>query len=256
MLLIRIARNFALISAVLGALPLLAKTVTLTAADNHSSISLIEGDTLVITLPSPMADSYRWQVLLPKPSPLSALQDDYTPPKNAKGVGTQTFRFNAAVVNDGLLLLRFERQGAGPAPLVTQTFSVDVGVAAGEPPSSVLIGYYKGTMACADCTGIRTELHLYAKGKDDFTNTIYVLTRTYLGGRGGTQSFTDRGEWSVMKGDATDANATVYALNPDNPAQAQYMLLQSGGSTLTQLDQQMKMSDAPAMYQLTLNRVQ
>jgi uncharacterized lipoprotein NlpE involved in copper resistance len=229
-----------------------AKTIALTAADNKTAISLIEGDTLVITLPSPMPNSYRWQVLLPKPSPLTALQDDYMPPKDPKGVGTQTFRFNAAVVNDGLLLLRFQKQGSGGAPEVTQTFSVDVGVASGEPSASVSIGYYKGTMACADCMGIRTELRLYAKGKNDFTDTTYIITRTYLGGRGGTQSFTDRGEWAVMRGDATDPNATVYALNPDQPEQAQYLLLQS---TLTQLDKQMKLSDAPAMYRLTLTRV-
>jgi len=121
-------------------MPLLAKTVTLNPADNHTSICLVEGDTLVVTLPSPIPDSYRWQLLLPKPSPLSAMHDDFTPPQDAKGAGTQTFRFNAAVVNEGILLLRFERQKAGPAPQVTQTFSVDVTVATGEPASATLIG--------------------------------------------------------------------------------------------------------------------
>src|SRR5271165_2916364 len=135
------------------ALPIFAKTVTLTPADNHTSICLIEGDTLVINLPSPIPDSYRWQPLLPKPSPLTALHDDYTPAKDPQDTGMQTFRFNAAVVSEGLLLLRFERQKAGAAPQVTQTFSVDVTVNSGEPSSSVLIGLYKGTTACADCIG-------------------------------------------------------------------------------------------------------
>jgi predicted secreted protein len=249
-------QHFALLALLVFSAPLFAKTVTLTSADNHTSICLIEGDTLVITLPSPIPDSYRWQLVLPKPSPMSAMNDDYTPPKEAKGTGTQTFRFNAAVVSEGILLLRFERQKAGPAPQVTQTFSVDVTVGTGEPASAILIGIYKGTTACADCMGIQTELRLYAKGKNDFTDTIYVSTRTYLGGRGGDQSFTDRGEWSVLKGDAVDPNATVYALSPDQPELGQYLLLQPGGAALTQLDRQMKPIDSPAMYNLTLKRVQ
>jgi len=249
-------RRFALIALLVFSAPLFAKTVTLTPPDNHTSICLIEGDSLVITLPSPIPDSYRWQLLLPKPSPLTAMHDDYTPPKDSTGSGTQTFRFNAAVVSEGILLLRFERQKAGPAPQVTQTFSADVTVATGEPPSATLIGIYKGTTACADCTGIQTELRLYAKGRNDFTDTIYVITRTYQGGRGGDQSFTDRGEWSVLKGDAIDPDATVYALSPDQPEQVQYLLLQPGGAALTQLDRQMKPIDAPAIYNLTLKRVQ
>jgi predicted secreted protein len=233
-----------------------AKTVTLSVTDNNTTICLIEGDTLVITLPSPIADSYRWQKQQSKSSPLSGLKDDYTPPKDPKSSGVQTFRFNAATVGKTGLLLNFERQKPGPAPLVTQTFSISVTVASGEPASMVLIGTYKGTTACADCTAIQTDLRLYAKGRSDFTDCLYISTRTYLGGRNGDQSFTDRGAWSMLKGDAVDPNATVYELSPDQPQQAQYFLLQAGGATLTELDQQMRPSTAPAMYTLTLKRVQ
>jgi len=59
-----------------------------------------------------------------------------------------------------------------------------------------------------------------------------------------------------LKGDAVDPNATVYALSPDQPEQVQYMLLQPGGAALNQLDRQMKPIDSPAMYNLTLKRVQ
>jgi predicted secreted protein len=242
------------IALLLAAGPLFAKTVTLGAADNNTSICLIEGDTLMVALPSGIPDAYRWQQHLAKPSALTAMHDDYTPPKDPKGVGTQTFRFNAAVVGEAAVTLNFERQKAGAAPLVTQTYSVQVTVALGEPKSLALIGTYQGTTACADCTGIQTVLRLYTKGKNDFTDTIYISTRTYQGGRGGDQSFTDRGEWSVMKGDAVDPNATVYALNPDQPEQTQYMLLAPGGGTLTGLDRQMKAIDAPAMYQSILKR--
>jgi hypothetical protein len=243
------------IAFVLLAAPLFAKTVTLSVTDNNTSVCLIEGDTLVITLPSSIPDSYRWQEHLVRPSPLSPLHDDFTPAKDPKGVATQIFRFNAGAVGAGAVTLSLERQKPGPAPQVTDTFSVQVSVASGAPASMVLIGTYKGTAACADCTGVQTVLRLYAKGKFDFTDNIYVSTRRYLGGRYGDLSFTDHGAWFLMKGDAVDPNATVYELNPDQPGQAQYFLVQPGGAALTQLDGQMKPIDAPAQYQTILKRV-
>jgi copper homeostasis protein (lipoprotein) len=252
----RLIRRITPIALLLVAAPLLAKTVTLTAVDKNTSICLVEGDSLVITLPSPIPDAYRWQQHLAKPSPLTAMNDDFTPTKDPKGVATQTFRFNAASVGDSAVTLSFERQKPGAVPQVTQTFSVQVTIASGEPKSSVLIGTYKGTTACADCMGILTVLRLYAKGPNDFIDTIYISTRTYQGGRNGDQRFTDRGEWSVMKGDAADPNATVYALSPDDPRLLQYFLLQPGGAALTQLDQQMKPINAPPQYQSILKRVE
>ncbi len=217
---------------------------------------MVEGDSLVITLTSSIADAYRWQQHLAKSSPLTALNDDFTPAKDPEGVATQTFRFNAASVGEAAVMLSFERQKPGAAPQVTQTYSVQVTIASGVPKSLMLIGTYKGTTACADCTGILTVLRLYAEGANDFTDTFYISTRTYQGGRSGDQSFTDRGEWSVMKGDAVDPNATVYALSPDDPRLLQYFLLQPGGAALTQLDSQMKPIEAPPIYQSILKRVE
>jgi predicted secreted protein len=238
------------------AAPMFAKTVTLGAADDKTAICLVEGDTLLITLPSPIAPSYRWQEHLPKSAPLTAMHDDYTPAKDSKGGGTQTFRFNAASSGKTALALNFEKQEPGPAAQVTQTFLVDVTVASGEPAGRVLVGVYQGTTACADCTGIQTTLRLYLKGKNDFTDCIYVMTRTYQGGKLGDQSSTSRSEWAVLKGDAVDPNATVYALSPDQPEQTQYFLVQPGGSSLTGLDRQMKPIDAPAMYQTILKKME
>jgi len=165
-------RCFAQIGLTLLAEPLSAKTLTMTAADNNTSIWLVEGDTLVITLPSGIPDAYRWEQHPAKPSALTALNDDFTPAKDPKGVATQTFRFNAASVGSAALTLSFKRQTAGAAPEVAQVYSIDVSVSSGEPKAAVLIGTYKGTTACADCTGIQTDLRLYAKGKNDFTGTI------------------------------------------------------------------------------------
>jgi len=255
-LLLALTKNLLFATSLLLALPAHAKTITLTPADNHTTICLIEGDSLEITLPSGTPEAYKWQQLPTKPSPLTAMQENYTPPKDPKATGTQTFRFNAATTGEVTLTLNFQKQKTGPAPEVTQTYSIQVTVNSGEPKSATLIGTYKGTTACADCTGIQTELRLYAKGQNDFTDTIYISTRTYQGGRNGDQSFTDRGEWSILKGDATDPNATVYALNPDQPKQTQYFLLATGGASLTQLDQKMKPIQAPPQYQSILKRVE
>jgi len=251
----RFACAAVLLLASLLAAPLLAKTVALAAADNRTSICLIEGDTLVVALPSPMADSYRWRAKLAKGSPLTAEREDDAPEKSATAPATQTFQFNAASVGEGELALAFERLKADGAG-ATQMFSVAVTVASGAPASLRLIGRYAGTAACADCAGIRTELRLYAKGPNDFTDALYVSARTYLGGRDGDRSFAERGEWAVLRGDATDPDATVYALNPDHPEQAQYLLLQPGGDALTQLDQHMKRIDAPPQYQSILKRAE
>jgi len=245
----------ALVVAMLAAAPLYAKTVTLASVDNNTSICLVEGDTLVVTLPSPIPNAPGWKLQTQQPSPLTPLRE-FEAPASTKAPKTQTFRFNAASVGTTTLNLVFHIGGLDSAQQVNEIFSVEVTVASGAPKSMVLIGTYQGTTACADCTGIRTELRLYAKGKFDFTYNIYISTRTYQGGRGGDQTFTDRGEWSLMKGDAVDPNATVYALNPGDPQEAQYFLLQPGGAILTGLDRQMKPIDAPVQYQSILKRVQ
>ncbi len=233
-----------------------AKTVTLTAVDNNTSICLVEGDTLVIQLRSPIPNAYRWKAYLDKGAPLTAMRE-FEAPGAGKDAQVQSFRFNAAAVGETRLTLRFELTAVPDVPRQPpQEFAVNVAVASGAPKSGILLGTYQGTTACADCTGIRTDLRLYAKGKNDFTDTIFVMTRTYQGGRLGDQSFTDRGEWAVLKGDAVDPNATVYALNPDDPAKRQYWLLQPGGSTLTGLDRDQKPIEAPPIYQSILKRVE
>ncbi len=241
---------------VLGS-PVFAKTVTLSATDNNTSICLIEGDTLVVNLTSsaPVAAAYRWKLLSEKPIPLTA-ERQFEAPGAAKDTKAQTFRFNATSIGQTTLTFRWDLAAILDGPREpAQTFSVQVAVASGAPKPWVLIGTDKGTTACADCTGIQTELRLYAKGEFDFTDNIYVSTRTYLGGRYGDQSFTDRGAWFLMRGDAVDPNATVYELNANQPEQPRYFLVQPGGAALTQLDGQMKPIDPPAQYQTILKRM-
>ena len=80
--------------------------------------------------------------------------------------------------------------------------------------------------------GCETVLRLYAKGKFDTTYAFYVRTQTYRGAPHGDVTFSDRGEWTVLRGDATDPDATVYQLNPDNEQHSEALLVQDKGAAL------------------------
>lgn len=268
----RVLTLFLLLTALsLCAKSLFAKTVTLGPADNHTTIALNLGDTLVVALQSAELPDYRWQAHLTTSSPLTALNDNYAPPSDPRSMGTYTFRFNAARVGQTILTLGFDKQiKSGPAPQngiqTTSTFSVNVSIASGEPDNKtgsasgytgkdILIALYKGMLPCADCSGLDTELRLYAKGKFDTTDTFFLRTRTYLATRDGNRTYTDRGEWFVLKGDAVNPDATVYQFIVDKPEQSEYLLLQ--GNTLKPLDNQLKPIELPAdsRINLTLHRV-
>ena len=238
-----------------------AKTVTLTSADDRTAITLNLGDTLIVELPSPLPGQYHWVSNLPNPASLSALNETFQPSADSKktGEGTQVFHYNAATVGDTTLTLAFEIIPKGtPAPQTTSTFAVRVHIVLGDPTAppigkpAVLMGIYKGTLPCADCSSLDTELRLYAAGKFNFTDTIFIRTQTYRGAPHGDVVFSDRGEWALLRGDAVDENASVYQLNPNSPESESY-LVQKNGDTLTQLDRNQRPIDTK--MNLTLRRV-
>jgi copper homeostasis protein (lipoprotein) len=51
---------------------------------------------------------------------------------------------------------------------------------------------YVGTLPCADCAGVRTDLRLYRSGN---TPSGFALRETYLGTRDGNRSFERTGRW-------------------------------------------------------------
>ncbi|QNI36392.1 copper resistance protein NlpE N-terminal domain-containing protein [Edaphobacter albus] len=237
-----------------------AKTVTMGEADNHTSVALNQGDTLVVELPSTLPGQYRWVSHLAKGGALSPQGDSLIPARGEngnKGEGRQQFRYNAALVGETTLHLAFEieKKQAGVVS-VTSRFLVQVRVSSGAPApgDAVLIGRYKGTLPCADCSGLDTELRLYAKSKFDMTDAFYVETSTYRATRNGDVSYSDRGLWTVLKGSAVDPNATVYQLNPDKPSEAQAYLLKQNGAALESLDRGLKPINTK--MNLTLRRVQ
>ncbi len=251
-----------LIATSLFTLPLEAKTVTLTSVDDRTAITLNLGDTLIVELPSPLPGQYHWVSHLPNPASLTALNETFQPSTDTKkpGEGMQIFRYNAAIVGDTTLTLGFEIIPKGsPAPQTTSTFTVLVHIASGDPtiaiPGSkpaVLMGIYKGTFPCADCSGLDTELRLYAAGKFNFTDTIFIRTRTYRGAPHGDVVLSDRGEWTLLRGDAVDENASIYQLNPDSPEKSESYLVQKNGDALVQLDREQR--PIQSKMNLTLQR--
>jgi uncharacterized lipoprotein NlpE involved in copper resistance len=255
----RVVTAFGLAIALIFASSLQAKTVTLGSADNRTDVSLNLGDTLVVELSSGDVNGFGWVLHLPKDSGLTALNSDLLPAdkKAAVPVRIKRFRFNAAKIGDSALVFGFEtpEKAPGAAPQDTSAYSVRVHIASGAPRlgTAILFGVYKGTMPCADCNGLETVLRLYAKGRFDTTYAFYVRTQTYHGAPHGDVTISDRGEWAVLRGDATDDNATVYQLNPDNEQHSEALLVQDKGAALAELDRDLKPIDTT--MNVTLKRV-
>jgi copper homeostasis protein (lipoprotein) len=104
--------------------------------------------------------------------------------------------------------------------------------APGEEPMALR---YEGVLPCADCPGIRTELTLTRKAKG-WAEGSYSLSETYLE-RGGPHVTT--GDWTTLRGDATDPDASVYQLNPDQPETQRNFLRVGGDVELKALDRDM-----------------
>lgn len=74
-------------------------------------------------------------------------------------------------------------------------------------------GTYAGTLPCADCEGIATELSVWSKGEFDYTECRFRLTETYLGKPDGANVFVTEGPWYLERGSGDDPDDTVYALD-------------------------------------------
>jgi uncharacterized lipoprotein NlpE involved in copper resistance len=88
--------------------------------------------------------------------------------------------------------------------------------AMGARPEPLVLGPFVGTLPCADCPGVRTELTLTRRGEYVAEGT-YRLVETYIA-RGAPRETV--GEWTTLRGDAVDDDAVVYELNPDDQARA------------------------------------
>src|SRR5262245_27619507 len=67
-------------------------------------------------------------------------------------------------------------------------------------------GVFTGTLPCADCPGIRTELTLNAPASPGGDQGTYTLRQTYLGTPDGDRTFDTGGRWTLLRGSAPDPN--------------------------------------------------
>jgi hypothetical protein len=118
--------------------------------------------------------------------------------------------------------------------IATAVFSLTACAHAAPPEPLVL--RFAGDLPCADCPGIRTELTLTRKGAG-WAEGTYSLSETYLE-RGGPRVTT--GDWTTLRGDAADEDATVYELEPDHPERSRHFLRVGDDAALKALDRDLK----------------
>ena len=80
----------------------------------------------------------------------------------------------------------------------------------------VLVGMFTGTLPCADCTGIRTDITLFTITPGRRIDGTFSLVEHYLGTRSGDRTFRRNGRWVTLRGTATDPEAAVYQLTTDD----------------------------------------
>jgi predicted secreted protein/uncharacterized lipoprotein NlpE involved in copper resistance len=100
--------------------------------------------------------------------------------------------------------------------------------------SVLRLGPWAGTLPCADCSGIRTELTLFA-GHPQGEPRLYHLRQTYLGTPDGERAFTTLGRWRPAPPPANAPHAIVYELAFDKPGEERWFHA-TGDGALRELD--------------------
>lgn len=118
----------------------------------------------------------------------------------------------------------------------------------GTPPPSLVLGPFKGTLPCADCSGLETELTLTKDGPYSDQGS-YTLMQKYIGKS--DQPLQSSGSWSMGQGTNKDPNAQVYVLDPEKPEEKQYFL-RVNDSEVKMLDSNGNQIDSP--FNLTLKK--
>jgi hypothetical protein len=96
------------------------------------------------------------------------------------------------------------------------------GPAAEAPPGGSFVGRWRGTLPCADCPGIDTELELYA-GAGGISGPFH-LVETYAGRPADRNRVETKGEWLAQRGSERDPEATVYRFEPAGGGAARFFL--------------------------------
>lgn len=92
-----------------------------------------------------------------------------------------------------------------------------------ETGEDVNLGTFKGTLPCADCSGLVTELTL-VRSEPYSGDGTYILKQTYVDKGPPIES---KGDWTTLRGTQDNPDATVYQLDPGKPSTSQYFLVVS-----------------------------
>lgn len=110
---------------------------------------------------------------------------------------------------------------------------------------------YEGILPAADCPGIR--YHLTIKAPKHSGDGTFKLIQTYMEANNGKdQTFTTTGKRYTLRGDATNKDATVWQLIPENGNTPINFLVEDGGEKLTLLNSELEKSNSGLNYSLRL----
>jgi copper homeostasis protein (lipoprotein) len=103
------------------------------------------------------------------------------------------------------------------------------------PQGDVTLAVYKGSLPCADCEKITTTLTLYQDAETQEPSK-YVLEQNFVGGKTG-KPLVKKGNWAMQQGFPDHPDATVIALNHDQPKTRQLYAWQVNANELNLLNQ-------------------
>lgn len=237
-----------------------AVTVKLDASDGpHPVLFLHVGDRIHLELPSQPSTGYRWSIAQGVTNKLLKLGSTLREEGGLMGgPGVQSYTWQVLEAGETALLLQYSRSFE-PTAKPARSYSLQISAAAYSMPPAVdpipvLIESYSGQQPCADCSGIRQELWLYAKAPHEFLNTTYTLKRTYQGTRDGNQTIIETGTWTLLRGSHADVNATVYQLD-GSTAGALPQYFEAKPDRLIPLDAQQIPLGGPAGMDLALHKL-
>lgn len=115
--------------------------------------------------------------------------------------------------------------------------------------SSDLSEIYQGTLPCADCSGLLTEL-TFKKNAPEASGGAYLLKETYQGKN--DKPFEKEGNWIMTKGNTKNPNSIIYELDSDKPGQSSYYL-KVDEKTIKMLDRNKNEIESP--FDLSLTKI-
>jgi predicted secreted protein len=112
------------------------------------------------------------------------------------------------------------------------------------------VARYVGTLPCADCGGIRTDLSIYSETSG--APAGYAMRETYVATRDGDKRFDRTGRWAMVQGAQGDPDALVLQLDSDKP-ERERAFRKVGEQVLRALDR--SRADLPSTLPRSLVRV-